>query len=264
MGIWMGMSAAARPAEHMTDRHPAFWPTIFVIPALALLIGLGVWQIHKLDLKTELLARIEAAMSAEPAVLPETISDPEDWDYRRIRVEGVFLHEHEFHLAGRRYRGQVGLQVVTPLRRTDLAAGQVVLVNRGWVPPDRTDRTTRLEGQPAGVVTVSGIARRPPERGWMQPDNEPDANVWFWVDPPAMAAAAGASSTSGLILEADVVADSSALPIGGQTRLDIPNNHLQYAVTWFAFAVTLAVIYLLYLRGLARPPANLSNGPEPT
>ena len=249
----MGISAATtKPAEHMGQPHPAFWPTLFVMPALALLIGLGVWQIHKLDRKTELLARIEAAMAAEPAVLPATISDPADWDYRRVRVEGVFLHEHEFHLTGRRYRDQVGLQVVTPLRRTDVAAGQVILVNRGWVPLDRSDRTTRPDGLYAGTVTVSAIARRPPERGWMQPDNEPGANIWFWVDPPAMAATAGVASTPALILEADVGADASVLPIGGQTRLDIPNNHLQYVVTWFAFAATLAVIYLVYLRRLAR------------
>lgn len=261
----MAISTAANPAaEPLADRHPALWPTVFVIPALALLIGLGFWQFDRLDEKTRLLDRIEAGMSAEPAVLPGTLSDPADWDYRRVRVEGVFLHEHEFHLTGRRYRDQVGLQVVTPLRRTDMAAGQVVLINRGWVPPDRGDPATRPEGLPAGPVTVSAIARRPPERGWMQPDNEPDANVWFWVDPAGMAVAAGIAATPELILEADVGPDESILPIGGQTRLDIPNSHLQYAVTWFAFAATLAVIYLLYLRGLARPPSRPSNGPEPT
>ncbi len=257
----MRISTATIPAaEPMADRHPAFWPTVFVIPAMALLIGLGVWQIHKLELKTELLARIEAAMSAEPTPLPNTISDPADWDYRRIRLEGVFLHEHEFHLTGRRYRDQVGLQVVTPLRRTDVAAGQIVLVNRGWVPLDRSDPGTRPDGLYAGPVAVSAIARRPPERGWMQPDNEPANNVWFWVDTVAMAAAAGVNSAPGLILEAEVGADVSVLPIGGQTRLDIPNNHLQYVVTWFAFAATLAVIYLLFLRNHARS----SKGPEPT
>lgn len=253
-----------KPAELMGRPHPAFWPTITVIPALTLLVGLGIWQLHKLDLKTGLLARIEIAMAAEPVVLPMAIAEPADWDYRRVRVEGVFLHEHEFHLTGRRYRDRVGLQVVTPLRRTDGAAGQIVLVNRGWVPPERSDRATRRDGLPDGPVTVSAIARRPPERGWMQPDNEPDANVWFWVDPPAMAASAGVPSPAELILEAELGADAPVLPIGGQTRLDIPNNHLQYVVTWFAFAATLAVIYLVYLRGLSRPPTRLSNGPEPT
>ena len=258
---------ATKPADAMGRTHPSFWPTALAIPALALLIGLGIWQLHRLDEKAALLARIDAGLAAEPAPLPATIADPAAWDYRRVRVEGVFLHDGELHLTGRAYRGQAGLQVVTPLRRTDTAApGQIILVNRGWVPIERSGRATRPDGLPAGVVTVSAISRRPPERGWMQPDNEPGANVWFWVDLSAMAAAAGVSSTPGLILEADVGADVSVLPIGGQIRLDIPNSHLQYAVTWFTFAATLLVIYVMYLRRLADDgaAARLSNGPEPT
>ena len=168
----------------------------------------------------------------------------------------MFLHDRELYLTGRTHRGQPGLQLVTPLRRTDPAApGAVILVNRGWVPTDRRARASRPDSLPSGPVTVSGIARRPPERGWMQPANEPEANLWFWVDLPAMAAAAGIAPPP-LIVEADAAA-GQGLPVGGQTRLDIPNNHLQYAVTWFAFAVILAIIYGLFHR---RP----SNGSETT
>ena len=136
---------------------------------------------------------------------------------------------------------------MTPLRRTDAGSDEpIILVNRGWIPLDARDRAGRAEGLPADTETVSGIARRPPERGWMQPDNEPDANLWFWTDTTAMAKAAAVGPVPALILEADAAGD--ALPIGGQTRLDIPNNHLQYAITWIAFAVILLVIYVLYHR----------------
>ena len=244
-----------------------FWPTIFLVPALAILTGLGVWQLQRLEQKSELIARIEAGLAAEPALLPAQVPDPDAWDYRRVRVEGVFLHDHELFLTGRTRRGQPGLHVVTPLRRTDAGSGDtVILVNRGWVPLDARDRAGRADGLPTDAVTVSGIARRPPERGWMQPDNEPDANLWFWVDVAAMAEAAAVGPVPELILEADAAGD--ALPIGGQTRFDIPNNHLQYAITWFAFAVILLVIYVLYHRrpndrgDAARP--SPPHGPEPT
>ena len=153
--------------------------------------------------------------------------------------------------------------------RTDVGPDEpIILVNRGWIPLDARDPAVRADGLPAGMVTISGIARRPPERGWMQPDNESDANLWFWVDVAAMAEAVAVGPVPALILEADAAGE--ALPIGGQTRLDIPNNHLQYAITWFAFAMILLVIYVLYHRrpndggDSARPRPHTPCGPEPT
>ncbi len=237
----------------------ALWPTVFLIPALALLITLGIWQLQRLDEKTALITRIESGLAADPAPLPRSIVDPEAWDYRRVTLDGTFLHDRELYLVGRTRRGQPGLHVVTPLRR-DGPGSQAILVNRGWVPLDRRDRATRSEGLPAGPQTLSGIARLPPERGWMQPDNDPQANEWYWLDIPAMAEAAATGPVPVLIVEAEAVGE--ALPIGGQTRLDIPNNHLQYAITWFSFAVVLLVIYVLYHR---RPiDHGPSDGPEPT
>lgn len=235
-----------------------FWPTVFLVPGLALLIALGVWQLQRLEEKSDLLVRIETGLAAEPAPLPPTVSDPEAWDYRRVRVEGAFLHERELFLTGRTYGGRVGLHVVTPLRRTDAAGAPTILVNRGWIPLEARDRADRAEGQPPGTVALSGIARRPPQPGWMQPDNEPDANLWFWIDTAAMAEAAAVGPVPDLIIEADEI--GGGLPIGGQTRLDIPNNHLQYAVTWFAFAAILLIIYVLYHR---RPKDRGEHVPPP-
>ena len=249
----------------------SLWPTLFAVPVLAVLIALGVWQLHRHDEKSALLERIEAGLAADSVRLPANIADPYAWDYRRVQVAGVFLHDRELYLTSRSHRGQAGLHVVTPLRRTDaIANDHVILVNRGWVPTDRRDRASRTDGLPAGTVTVSGILRRPVERGWMVPDNEPDANLWFWADLTAMAESAGIAPVPTVILEADVDLTGGALPIGGQTRLDIPNNHLQYAITWFAFAVILMVIYVLYHRRpkdrdhTARPPPHSPCGPEPT
>ncbi len=249
----------------------SLWPTVFAVPVLAVLIALGVWQLHRHDEKSALLGRIEAGLAAEPVRLPADIADPDAWNYRRALVTGVFLHDRELYLASRSHRGQAGLHVVTPLRRTGATANDhVILVNRGWVPASRRDRASRADGLPVGTVTVSGILRRPAERGWMVPDNEPDANLWFWIDLPAMAMAAGATPAPTVVLEADFDPAGGALPIGGQTRLDIPDNHLQYAITWFAFAVILMVIYVLYHRRpkdrgqSARPPPHSPCGPEPT
>lgn len=231
---------------------PALWPTLLVIPMLAVLIGLGTWQLERLFWKTALLDHIERQLAAPAVPMPERFDDPAAWDYRRVRVTGTFLNDRELHLLNRTHDGRVGAHVVTPLRRSDAAApgpapGPVVLVDRGWVPADRLDPATRPDSLPTGPMTVHGVLRVPPGRGWMQPDNEPARNQWFWLDLPAMAAAAGLSEAPPVILEAGPNPPGApALPIGGQTRVNIPNDHLQYAITWYGLAAALLVIYGVY------------------
>jgi surfeit locus 1 family protein len=127
-----------------------------------------------------------------------------------------------------------------------------VLVDRGWVPVARKAPESRAEGQVAGLQTVDGVARVPPSRAWMQPDNEPANNIWFYVDLPAMAAASGVALRTDLYVDAGPAENPGGYPVGGQTRIELPNDHLQYAITWGLLAVALAVIYVLYHLKLER------------
>ncbi|MEO3432113.1 SURF1 family protein [Inquilinus sp. CAU 1745] len=241
----------------MARFRPTFWPTVCVIPMLAILIGLGTWQVQRLHWKQDIIATIDARMEAEPTAMPASFDDPKEWAYRRVFVEGVFDHDHELHLASRVHDGQVGVHVVTPLARTDPAGeGETILVDRGWVPADRRAPETRPDSQPAGEVRVEGVLRVSRGQGWMQPENDARANLWFWLDLPAMADAAGMEAAPQVILEAAPTAPG-ALPIGGQTRVDIPNNHLEYAFTWYALAATLLGVYLAF--HWRRPPHRPSD-----
>ena len=114
-------------------------------------------------------------------------------------------------------------------------------MNRGWVPDASADASAWV--WPDSDVTLEGVLRVPAGQAPFRPDNVPEADQWYWVDLPAMAAALQIEPPR-LILEAADAGGSP--PIGGQTRLDISNNHLQYAITWFGFAATLVVIYVLY------------------
>ena len=231
---------------------------MFVALTLPVLLGLGFWQLDRREWKTALLEHVAEGMSAPPVVLPAVIDDPTAWDFRRVSVSGTFLHDAEMLLTGRTHRGRAGAQVVTPLRRGEPgAAGQIVLVNRGWVPVDRQAPDSRPDSLVAGPVRVDGIARIPPPRGWLRPDNRPEENLWFWTDLPAMAAYAGAPAAVPLVVEAGRGGAPEALPVGGRTAIDIPNNHLQYALTWFSLAAALLAIYILYhLRQSGRTPDN--------
>jgi len=229
---------------------PTLWPSLFTLAALAALIALGVWQLERLEWKQALIEERQSRSAAPAIALPEDLAAPGDLAFRKARLSGRFLHDHEFYLAARTRHGQVGLHVVTPFALQD---GRVVLVDRGWIPDRRRDPATRPDGQLAGALELTGLVRLPGWTGysWLRPDNQPDENLWFWVDPAAMAAATGLDPASGPVVsevyvDAGPAENPGGWPVGGQTRLDLPNDHLQYALTWFALAIALTVIYLLY------------------
>ena len=226
---------------------PALWPTLISLPILVLSLGLGVWQMERREWKRDLLERIAANRSEAPVTLDELLrGDPLRHEYGRAKLAGTFLHDKEFHLAARSLKNTVGLQVVTPLRTDD---GRIVLFDRGWIPQEQKDPARRAAGQVAGKVELVGVVRRSQVQRQFAPDNAPDRNVWFHVDVPLMRRMAGAPPDPVLdtfFLDADAAANPGGLPVGGQTRLDIPNDHLQYAITWFLIALALIGVYLAY------------------
>lgn len=241
-----------------TDRQrytfrPALWPTVFALLGMAMLIGLGSWQVQRLFWKLNLIDTVTTQMAQPPVALPADIGDPAQWLYRRVTVTGTFRHDREIHLLAHDSHGRLGYNIITPLVRQD--GGGTVLVDRGWVPTDNKDPATRAAGQVPGVVTVNGLVRLPWRQGWFVPDNDPKANVWFWGDLAAMAKAAGVDAPA-LLIGADAAPNPGGLPIGGQTRVTFRNDHLQYALTWFALAISLAVIYVLFSRKLVDPDAS--------
>src|SRR5690606_29949676 len=225
---------------------PLGWPAYAAaLAAFAVLIGLGTWQVERLAWKQDLLATIEARRTAAPLDLAEVekqFAESRDVDYQAIRVTGEFLHDKEqFFFAT--WQGQTGFYVYTPLRLED---GRFILVNRGFVPYELKDSAKRPEG-PSGSVTVTGLARNPlaEKPSSMVPDNDPAANVFYWKDMTAMAANAGLDPAKlvPFFVDADATPNPGGLPQGGVTLVDLPNNHLQYAVTWYGLAAALAAVF---------------------
>jgi len=231
----------------MIRLRPALWPTLISLPIFVLSLTLGVWQLERREWKRDILDRLAANQAAAPMSLDELLKgDPLRHEYGRVKIAGTFEHGKEFHLAARSLKNKVGLQVVTPLRTDE---GRIVLFNRGWTPSEKKEPAKRVEGQTAGRVELTGIVRRSQKPGQFTPENAPDKNVWFHVDVPLMRKLAGAPPDSRLdtfFLDADAAPNPGGVPIGGQTRLDIPNDHMQYAITWFLLALALAGVYLAY------------------
>jgi surfeit locus 1 family protein len=208
-----------------------------------LLLGLGTWQVQRLAWKEGLIAQRNAALTATPVPLPKTLDDARALEFHPVRAEGQFLNDRELYLNAQSLRGDQGFHIVTPFR---LADGRVLLVDRGFVPTDHQAPATRAAGTIAGPASVTGLLRLPEPPGWFTPANEPQKNSWFSIDLPAMAQAAGAGSARPFYLDADATPNSGGWPQGGQTITELPNDHLQYAITWYSLAVALIVIYIRF------------------
>jgi surfeit locus 1 family protein len=231
----------------MTNFRPTFWPTVFSLPALLICLALGAWQIERLFWKQDLIARRDAAVAAAPAPVPKTLAEARGMEYRHVSDEGSFLYDKEIFLGATSDAGGQGYQVLTPLLEP---GGRVVFVNRGYIPAELKDSARRSAAQIPGTVHVQGLLRLPPTArpNWFLPDNRPDLNYWFWVDLPAMAAADNLDRVAPFYIDADATPNPGGWPKGGVTRLTLPNNHLQYAITWFSLAIALIVIYVLFHR----------------
>lgn len=234
---------------------PGLWLTLCALLGILVLLGLGTWQLQRLGWKEGLIAERAARLEAPEIALPADLARPADLEYRRVRLAGTFLHERELHQGGRTRNRRVGFHVVTPLRLDD---GRTILVDRGWVPPEAKAPETRPGSRPEGPVEIAAILRT---GGWkgravLQPDNDPAGNHWIWLDLPAMTAGLERPVTAlyAVALPGLGASDPEALPKPAEVAVAIRNDHLEYALTWYALAVALAVIYVLVGRRPERRP----------
>lgn len=226
---------------------PAFWPTVIFIPMFLTMIGLGIWQLQRLQWKEALIAQRAAGISAPAVTVPVDPEAARSLDFRHVVAQGEFLNDHELFLGSTNEGGESGYHVLTPLRLKD---GSLILVDRGWISGTLKDPAKRAAGQIAGAVTVEGLLRLPPagRPSWFVPDNRCDVNYWFYVDLPAMAACQKVDRLLPYYMDAGPAPNRGGWPKGGQSRVALPNDHLQYALTWFSLAAAFAVIYYLYHR----------------
>ena len=221
---------------------PRLWTTVCAVPVLVTLLGLGFWQVERLNWKLDLIAQREAALTAPPREVRVGSLAP-DLDFARVRVRGHLRHDREIHLIAPPRRGRRGYHVLTPLQSEQSPV--MVLVDRGWVPDTHKLATTRRDGLIDGTVELAGIARTPRGPGWFTPDNEPARNIWYWPDMEAMASHVG-MALAPIIIEADTAPNPGGFPVGGQTRIELPNSHLGYAITWFGLAGGLIAVYIAF------------------
>ena len=217
---------------------------------LAILLGLGFWQLERKGEKEALIARIiERSRAEPPAPLPGADAwNPKDDEFRRVRATGIFENDRETLVHGLAPgdspgRALQGFYVITPLRR---AGEPTVLVNRGFVPTELRNPADRAAGQVQGETTVTGMLRASETRGMFVPASDPAKGEWFTKDVAAIAGAKQIADVAPYMIEADATPNPGGWPRGGQLRVDLPNNHLQYAFTWFGIAACLIGVFSVF------------------
>ncbi|NEV01448.1 SURF1 family protein [Bradyrhizobium uaiense] len=223
---------------------------------VVLLSALGVWQVDRRTWKLALIERVEQRMHAAPVAPPPQSSWPAVTaagdEYRRVTVSGTFLNAGETLVQAVTAAGP-GFWVLTPLQLTN---GTTVLVNRGFVPRDKRDPATRRDGEPQGSVSVTGLLRMSEPKGGFLRSNDPAAGRWYSRDVAAIAATRGLSHAAPYFIDADATPNPAGVPLGGLTIVRFPNNHLIYALTWFALAFMLAGALLRIVSRRSRAGAS--------
>lgn len=246
------------------------------------LTALGVWQIERRAWKLDLIERVEARLAAAPVSAPgptqwPSLARPAD-EYRRVLVLGRYLADRETLVQASTRLG-AGWWVMTPLR-TD--AGDVVLINRGFVPPERRDPASR-PAPPEGEVEVRGLLRFSEPGGGFLRSNDPSAGRWYSRDVAAIAAAQRLTEVAPYFIDAEAAAPEPAptststpaeappaphgaaagpadaeAPVAGLTVVSFRNHHLVYALTWFTLALMTAgaLGYLLREEWRLRRPSQ--------
>jgi surfeit locus 1 family protein len=223
---------------------PGVAATLATLGALTVLMALGVWQLRRMEWKQVLIARIESQLRAPVIELQQLPSDPTGLDWRRVRIRTELLEDRSFAWGAAALGGEPAAHVLTPARLQD---GGLVLIDRGVVaerdlPPHMPDAM-----RAHGPVTIEGVARLLAEirPGWFTPTDEPNRLRFWRLDPKALGAVLGEDPPPIL-----VIAERADPPqILGRTEAVTPalrDPHLSYALTWFALAGVLVVIYVLF------------------
>lgn len=214
-------------------RPPRTWRATVAIVAIGLIVtlifaGLGVWQVERREWKLGLIARTQRRIAAAPVPAP----GPADWgrvtrardEYRRVVLQGHYIGAGRALVTAATDYGS-GYWAMTPLRDD---RGFVVLVNRGFVPSSREGAV------PAGEVRVVGLLRVTEPGGGFLRRNDPAAGRWYSRDVAAIAASLHLARVAPFFVDADATPNPGGFPIGGLTVVAFTNNHLVYAITWFA------------------------------
>ena len=236
-------------------RRGLFLPSLATLIAFAILIALGTWQLQRKAWKEELIDTLTRQLTAAPAALPS----PAQWaslqrdrdEFTRVKFRAEYLPNKETvtWATGSALRDDVkgpGAFIFTLAR---LASGDTLVVNRGFVADQKPTGATARPAPSPGEVEITGVLRWPEPKVWqLTAPYDKGAELWFVRDHLAMARENGWGPVAPFYIEREGQQPADGLPPPGPLKANLPNNHLQYAVTWYGLAVVLLAVFGFWVR----------------
>ncbi|XP_072015921.1 surfeit locus protein 1-like [Amphiura filiformis] len=241
---------------------------LLIIPVAA--FGLGTWQVQRRKWKLGLIKQLEDRTNAAPVAMPMKHEELEELEYMKVKVRGTFDHSKELYVGPRQQvipgsaggghggsmissKARFGYHVITPFHCID--QGVTILVNRGWIPRNLLNPATRTGGQVGGETELVGVVKMTEKRAPFMAKNDVARNQWFYCDFDEMSQVTGAEP-----ILIDVAAESTTPggPVGGQTRVTLRNEHLQYIITWYGLSIATG---LLWYTGIFKKKSGASTRP---
>ncbi len=216
--------------------------TVATAVLFAALIGLGAWQLERLQWKLKLIASVQRHLAAAPISLAEALRGGRGAQYRRVILDGEFQNEKEAYVFSTGASGDPEYHVLVPFK----TERGTLIVDRGIVPPQLIDPATRRQGQMSGGTRFVGVWRTPDAPGLFTPRPDRAHRIWYARDIADIARLDGVQPIALVVVEADATPNPGGWPKGGQTQIAFRNEHLQYAITWFALAAVLLGVYIAY------------------
>ena len=224
---------------------PSVWLTIFAFPSFLILIMLGSWQVQRLGWKSDLISNYNNNFQQAPITVNELLKQRQKNKYRRTIINGQYDHSNEIKIIGKTYEGNAGFHIITPFI---LENNEIIYINRGWVPKKYADKKTRKFSLLEENVKVVGLVRLPQKKGYFVPENEPENGFWFTIIPEELNRHLNIIGENEFYIDELNIDEKLKLPIPANGKVQVPNNHLQYAITWYSLALGLLIVYFAWHR----------------
>jgi surfeit locus 1 family protein len=222
-------------------------PLLFTVVGLVILISLGNWQMERKVWKANLIDLVNKRIASSTSSFEEVVALSKNLDdirFRPVTVKGVFDHTQERHYF-LPFKGKVGWHVITPLKTE---AGDVVLIDRGFVPEGLKDASLRSKGLVEGPQVIEGLVRLSEEGNYFSPLNDVRGNKWYVRDVQELYASlkGDVKRSFPFMIDQKRIETSGEWPRPGVTKVKFSDKHLGYALTWYGLALTLIGVFIAF------------------
>ena len=207
---------------------------IFVFLFITLFCSLGTWQLYRLQWKQDLISQIDKGLKSTPIKYSKDLKN----NYQRVVLEGKYNFENQIYLYSLNEKGQPGFDVITPFQTFE---NENILINRGWINKEMKNKN---EINLVDKNKTQGFLRKIIKKNMFKPDNEIKKNIWFSVNLEEIQKATGKNFSNFVVFLED---ETKNLPMPKKITVDVPNNHLKYAITWYSISISI-LFYFLYFR----------------